>query len=283
MTQLGGQKAPERPERVGFLPDYNQAMGGLVVLSPHLDDAVFSCGGWMAQRASAGDEVRVLTICAGDPPAGPLSSFAEQLHLRWGTAVAPASVRRTEDRIAAGRLGALARHLDIPDAIYRTAEDGTPLYPDETAIFGALHAQDSRIVEYLGDLLSQACDASTQVVCPLAVGGHVDHQLTRGAAERLGLGLWYYYDLPYASRGGGLPAGFSMPAGEVVSLPLAHEEIEAWASAAAEYRSQIGSFWSDADHLLSELIELHDAWGGARLLLAYGSHPYGQALGPLAL
>jgi hypothetical protein len=74
-----------------------------------------------------------------------------------------------------------------------------------------------------------------------------------------------------------------MPAGEVVSLPLAHEEIEAWASAAAEYRSQIGSFWSDADHLLSELIELHDAWGGARLLLAYGSHPYGQALGPLAL
>jgi hypothetical protein len=258
-------------------------MGGLLVLSPHLDDAVFSCGGWMAQRSSAGDEVRVLTICAGDPPVGPLSPFAEQLHRRWGTAVAPGSVRRTEDRIAAGRLGALAGHLDIPDAIYRTAQSGTHLYPDETSLFGALHAEDAQIVEHLGELLSQACDASTQVVCPLAFGGHVDHQLTRRAAERLGLGLWYYYDLPYASRGGELPAGFGMPPGEVVSLPLAQEEIEAWASAAAEYRSQIGSFWSDTDQLLRELIDVHDAWGGARLLLAEGSRPYAHSLGPLAL
>ncbi len=258
-------------------------MGVLVVLSPHLDDAVFSCGGWMAQHASAGDEVRVLTICAGDPPPGPLSSFAEALHLRWGTAVAPASVRRAEDRIATGRLGALARQLDIPDAIYRMAEDGTHLYREETAIFGALHADDSRIIEYLERLLSQACDASTQVVCPLAIGGHVDHQLTRKAAERLDLGLWYYYDLPYASRGGGLPDGLGMPAGEAVILPLAQEEIDAWASAAAEYRSQIGSFWSDADHLLRELIQLHDTWGGARLLLASGSRPYARAFGPQAL
>jgi hypothetical protein len=237
----------------------------------------------MAQSASAGDEVQVLTICAGDPPPGPLSAFAEQLHLRWGTALAPASVRRAEDRIATGRLGALARHLDLPDAIYRVAEDGTHLYAEELAIIGALQPGDFRIVEHLGILLAQACDASTQVVCPLAIGGHVDHQLTRFAAERLGLGLWYYYDLPYASRGGGLPAGLSLPDGEVVSLPLAEEEIEAWASAAAEYRSQIGSFWSDAEHLLSELIELHDSWGGARLLLAGGSRPYAHPRAPRAL
>lgn len=254
-------------------------MGALMVLSPHLDDAVFSCGGWMAQRASAGDEVRVLTICAGDPPPGPLSPFAEQLHLRWGTAVAPASVRRTEDRIATARLGALASHLDIPDAIYRVDQDGRHLYAEETAIFGALHADDSRIVERLGSLLSQAYDVSTQVVCPLAIGGHVDHQLTRHTAERLGLGLWYYYDLPYASRGGGMPPGLGLPPGQVVSVPLAQEEIEAWAGAAGEYRSQVGSFWSDADHLLQELVEIYDSWGGARLLLGGGSRPYAPSLG----
>ena len=254
-------------------------MGVWVLLSPHLDDAVFSCGGWMAQRASAGDEVRVITICAGDPPPGPLSPFAEQLHARWGTAAAPASMRRTEDRIATGRLGALPRHLDFPDAIYRKAGDGTYLYADERAIFGRLHPEDQRLVDHLGSLLSQSCDASCRIVSPLAIGGHVDHRLTRGAAERLDVDLWYYYDQPYASRGGELPEGLPMPHGDVTHQPLALEEIEAWASAAGEYRSQIGSFWSDPDQLLKELIEHHDRWGGLRLLQSrrdgMGSRPSG--------
>ncbi|MCJ7512585.1 MAG: PIG-L family deacetylase [Anaerolineales bacterium] len=256
-------------------------MGVFVVLSPHLDDAVFSCGGWMAQRASAGAEVRVLTICAGDPPPGPLSPFAERLHARWGTAVPPASVRRTEDRIATGRLGALARHLDIPEALYRKADDGSHLYPDEAAIFNGLHAEDARRVDPLKKLLSQA-DPNCQILCPLGIGGHVDHQLTRLAAEKLGLGLWYYYDLPYASRGGELSAGLGMPAGIAGTVPLAPEEIEAWASAAAEYRSQLGTFWTDPEHLLRELTDFHDAWGGVRLILPQGSQADSAPVGPMA-
>ena len=258
-------------------------MGVWVLLSPHLDDAVFSCGGWMAQRASAGDEVRVFTICAGDPPPGPLSDFAERLHARWGTAVAPASIRRTEDRIATGRLGALPRHLDVPDAIYRKADDGTHLYADERAIFGALHPEDQRLVDHLGTLLSQSCDTRCRIVSPLAIGGHVDHQLTREAAERLGAALWYYYDLPYASRGGRLPDGLPMPPGDVTRQPLAPEEIDAWANAAAEYRSQISSFWSDPDQLLRELIEHHDRWGGLRLLRSGGAGMDAQPSGTPSL
>jgi LmbE family N-acetylglucosaminyl deacetylase len=258
-------------------------MGVWVLLSAHLDDAVFSCGGWMAQRASAGDEVRVITVCAGDPPPGPLSPFAEQLHARWGTAVAPASIRRTEDRIATGRLGALPRHLDLADAIYRKAGDGTHLYADERAIFGALHPEEQRLVEHLGSLLSQSCDSSCRIISPLAIGGHVDHRLTRLAAERLDGPLWYYYDLPYASRGGGLPDGLALPPGELTLLPLAAEEIEAWASAAAEYRSQISSFWTDPDQLLKELIEQHDRWGGLRLLQPAGLDRDTQPAGTPAL
>jgi len=224
----------------------------------------------MAQRASAGDEVRVLTICAGDPPPGPLSPFAEALHVRWGTAVTPATARRTEDRIATGRLGALAWHFDIPDAIYRIAGDGGHLYATEADIFGELHPEDLRIADHLTRQLVQAQDPNLRILCPLGFGGHADHRLTRLAAEGLGVGLWYYYDLPYASRGGELPAGMGMPDGEVTTFPLAPEEIEAWASAAAEYRSQVSSFWPDTEHLYRELQAFHDAWGGTRLLIAGG-------------
>ncbi len=253
------------------LPDYNQLMAVYVILSPHLDDAVFSCGGWMAQRASAGEEVRVLTICAGDPPPGPLSPFAERLHTRWRPGVAPASVRRAEDLIATGRLGALARHFDVPDAIYRKTPEGVPLYPDEAAIFGRLHPEDAELVERLGRLLSQACDSTCQVLCPLAIGGHVDHVLTRQAAERMALGLWYYRDMPYDSRGGTLPEGCAIPEGGERIVPLAPEEIEAWASAVAEYRSQLSTFWTETAQLLKELSEYHDRWGGVRLTVGMGA------------
>ena len=53
-----------------------------VYLSPHLDDAVLSCGGMIHRQAQAGERVVVVTVCAGDPPPGPLSDFARSLHER---------------------------------------------------------------------------------------------------------------------------------------------------------------------------------------------------------
>jgi len=46
---------------------------------------------------------------------------------------------------------------------------------------------------------------------PLAIGSHRDHVLTRTAAERLGIPLWFYADYPYLVYGdhtlsGWLPA-----------------------------------------------------------------------------
>ncbi|MRR32548.1 PIG-L family deacetylase, partial [bacterium] len=90
-----------------------------IYLSPHLDDAVLSCGGMIAEQASGGDSIQIWTICAGAPPAGRLSPFARKLHQRWGTGRDAIKVRRLEDRAACQRLGAVSRHFPIPDCIYR--------------------------------------------------------------------------------------------------------------------------------------------------------------------
>jgi len=55
-----------------------------VFLSPHLDDAVLSCGGFIFELIQKGERVEICTICAGDPPPGELSPLAEMLHQRWG-------------------------------------------------------------------------------------------------------------------------------------------------------------------------------------------------------
>jgi len=39
-----------------------------IYLSPHLDDAVLSCGGIIWQQVQSGHQVEIWTICAADPP-----------------------------------------------------------------------------------------------------------------------------------------------------------------------------------------------------------------------
>lgn len=252
------------PLHAGFI-GYNPHMGVRFLLSPHLDDAVLSCGGLIARWINRGYDVTVLTIFAGDPPPGPLSPYAQELHSRWDQPDGAVASRRAEDRIACGRLGASVVHLTFPDALYRRSSAGDFLYPNEASVFGGIQPEEDPLVETICAGIPQAHEADSTWLCPIGIGGHVDHRLTRRAAERLGVGLWYYRDLPYDNRGGSLPAGMSMPTGVEAVLALAPEEIESWATAVAEYRSQVSTFWADEAELLQELTEYHERMGGIRV------------------
>ena len=104
-----------------------------LVLAPHPDDAVFSCGGAIRRRAESGQNVLVVTVCAGEPPpTRDLSPFALRLHGRWLSAgpenerspIPVHEVRRAEDARAVSGLGATVEWWDVPDAIYRRDEAG---------------------------------------------------------------------------------------------------------------------------------------------------------------
>src|SRR5262245_42598457 len=79
-----------------------------IYLSPHLDDAVLSCGGSIARHSAAGARVLVVTICtAAPPPEGPFSDFAKETHNLWGlTADQGMHARLHEDSLAMEHLGA---------------------------------------------------------------------------------------------------------------------------------------------------------------------------------
>jgi LmbE family N-acetylglucosaminyl deacetylase len=96
--------------------------GRVVIISPHLDDAVLSLGSAIAGAARRGARVEVLTVFGGDPlsqaPAGPWdrrSGFATE-----GEA---ARVRRHEDLEACATLGASARWLTFGDEQYERRGD----------------------------------------------------------------------------------------------------------------------------------------------------------------
>ncbi len=125
-------------------------------LSPHLDDAALSCGGLIWEQAQSGEEVSLWTICAGDPPSGPLSPFAESVHARWGTGREASAARRAEDIRSCAILGAAFHHLSIPDCIYRRSpKTGEVLYGSEETIFGPVHPEETLLVSKLARQISR--------------------------------------------------------------------------------------------------------------------------------
>jgi hypothetical protein len=76
------------------------------------------------------------------------------------------------------------------------------------------------------------------VVGPLAVGGHVDHVLTRHAVEHLGLPVKYYADIPYLLDH---PEQLASATRALRPLPnpVTKKGLAAWKKGIASYRSQI--------------------------------------------
>jgi LmbE family N-acetylglucosaminyl deacetylase len=248
-----------------------------IYLSPHLDDAVFSCGGMIHRHIQGGGRVVVVTVCTGDPPPGPLSEYAESLHQRWQTndhaPVAPAEMvrtRRNEDLDALAALGAQAVHLDVPDCIYRLNQASNwPLYTSDAAIFGPLNPSELTLVRRVATKLTNLLHGfgRHQLFVPLGIGNHVDHQLTRRAAEVAGGIYGYYEDYPYAANafdGAGGPNIVS-PSGRTLTRELVHlseADLAGRVAAMARYLTQVSTFWPDPAALDTEVRQFTRRTGG---------------------
>lgn len=232
-------------------------MKTVLFVSPHLDDAVFSCAGMIRYLVTDGWKVIVATVFTegGDE------------HV-W---------RRTEDLDAARLLGFEAVHLGFPDAPFRQPGHGTY----EEILFG-WNALDDAMVERLRTLISGW--QADLMFGPLGVGEHVDHRIVfeavrhvdgvefyeerpyayaRGAAEvrlrRLGVPLDFdearlladWRDLPfvrlYSAGEGLLPS--SLDATEIMAADpkLLRADIQAACEASQCYKSQYQAFCGDAE------------------------------------
>jgi LmbE family N-acetylglucosaminyl deacetylase len=149
--------------------------GHVVVVSPHLDDAVLSAFGLLTEASSA----TVLTVFAGIPDDSVPPGEYDRL-TRSASPRARMLARREEDARVLGWLGVGHIHLDYFDHPYRTADPQTADLA--RAIAAVLPDHDTLVI-------------------PAAIGAHPDHVLARDAALLLpvvGVHL-AMADLPYAA------------------------------------------------------------------------------------
>ena len=221
-----------------------------VIISPHFDDGVFSCGGTAHKLTAAGHSVLVITMMGGlfhgELPNTPILA---DLHRRWQAGEDPLRQRQLEDERASQSLGLDFMHVPLPDCVYRLAGD-LPLYPSEESLFGDVHSADFA-PRLLKGIQIPELETASQVYLPLGVGHHVDHQITRDwgmtqlrdAPDKSA--LRFYVEFPYskADRSTELALGaLDLPL-EPADVTLSDADINGKIRAIACYESQISTFW----------------------------------------
>ena len=149
----------------------------VVILSPHLDDAVLSCWHLLCGPGDVG----VINVFAGSPPPGAGASWWDR---KTGATDSAARMeeRRAEDREAFAIAGRTATSLDFLDEQYDP--------PDQS-------------VEEIASKLRELIAPEAVVYAPAALGEHGDHRRVRGAALELaasGQHVRLYADHPHAVR-----------------------------------------------------------------------------------
>jgi LmbE family N-acetylglucosaminyl deacetylase len=153
----------------------------VVIVSPHLDDAVLGCGRFMAVNPG----MTVVTVFAGNPPSypDPMRLWDVQSGFQPGDDVMEA--RRKEDEAALAVLGATPVHLDFVEHTYNPGD--RPVAP-----------------EVLADAMAPALASldPTLVIAPFGLA-NPDHDVTHRACmlarERIGdaIAWWCYEDMGY--------------------------------------------------------------------------------------
>lgn len=152
--------------------------GNVVVLSPHLDDAVLSVGAAIRTSSGRGSRVRVLTVLGGDPDSlTPASSWDQRAG--FSTEGEAARTRRREDALACSLLGAEPIWLPFGDMTY------------------GRRATDDEVWAKVASRL----EGSDTVLVPGSPLSHPDHRWLAGLAlERLdpAVRTGLYLEQPYA-------------------------------------------------------------------------------------
>ncbi|MEH3077155.1 MAG: hypothetical protein PGN11_10830 [Quadrisphaera sp.] len=157
-------------------------VAGVAVVSAHLDDAVLSA----STEVAAAD--RVVTVFAGVPPEGTPPGDWDVL---TGAHDAAARVRdrHLEDDAALAALSPRVTALRLGELDLQHRPSGVP-----------------PVLAELGAALADAARGCRHLYLPAAVGQHPDHVSTHragfAAAQRLGVPVTLYADVPYSVRWG---------------------------------------------------------------------------------
>lgn len=178
-------------------------------ISPHLDDAVLSCGGLISKEVRINNtQVYVLNLFSGLPEKNSLSEAAKQFHQSCGLGSNAIEIRKQEELAASKNLGYTPLFLDLFESQYRLNKFGQHVYDSFDEVFKGNAEKESTLISYLEENMEKIIKAHyfDTIFIPLTIGNHVDHVIARRAVENISQRnfpkekIKFYEDMPYACR-----------------------------------------------------------------------------------
>ena len=234
-----------------------------IFLSPHLDDVVFSVGGFLYQLSKQGQETHVWTIFAGqNPPQSKRTPIANEIIERWGYGEQTTKLRIKEDQNALLILqNSKQYYFDFLDAIYRKNDLGENIINDEPDFikeFNSIEYQN--IISELKSFFSSKfknLDPSLLYI-PIAMGNHPDHKVLRIAVDEIidnhpQIQLIYFADFPYTIRVNNNGDEYAPINTKKFQVEIDENSQQKWIKAISAYHSQFPDYWQNKQELNAQL------------------------------
>ncbi len=157
----------------------------IVFISPHLDDAILSCGALIyILRKKA--EIKIITIISKAGKNKLTKSAGAFLKAsNYNNAENLFEDRKKEDKNICNYLKIEWKHMNFIDAAWRMSDNN----------------QEIRMQEKIVMVLKKMTQKTSLIFCPIGIGGHEDHLLVRKISDLLPeRKIIYYADYPYLMK-----------------------------------------------------------------------------------
>lgn len=232
-------------------------MKKILVVSPHLDDAVLSCGDLIDKYVKENNTVDVITVFSGKPQKNNVSSAAKKFHDNCFLGIDAMKYRKKEDIKAHKLLKCHSLYLNFKECLYRSDKLGF-IYPNLDDIYHLEIDREQENIKELSKRLLAIINNYDEIYAPLGLGNHADHLLVNLAINKIRKQLkgklFFYEEVAYvcyyyrnnndSNWGKGLKSKI---------ITLSNDNYSNKISAILLYRSQLNILWSDMSQMISDL------------------------------
>jgi LmbE family N-acetylglucosaminyl deacetylase len=178
-------------------------MRKILVLSPHMDDAVLSCCDYLLNKKNKKSEVKIITIFTNFK-SEVITSDAKRYLKKSGheNIYDFEKERKKEDRNSLDFLGFKHEYWDFIDGGFRQFNKKN-IYKNYNQLFsGRIHPKDKKIILKILEKLKKYKNDFDEILIPLGIGKHADHLIIKSCGEKVfnKNKINYYIDWPYAFK-----------------------------------------------------------------------------------
>jgi len=218
-----------------------------IFFSPHIDDAVLSCGGLIASLK--GKKILVVDIFTnflGEKYSKHAKYYLKSL--KFADASEYFTARKEEEKKAARILNFDFYFCNFPEAIFRFEKKiifNNFFYKNTEQLLSGINKRDKKIIflvkKRVDDILKDSRTRNGKIYFPLGIGNHADHKIL----NKIGLSLknkniFFYQDFPYCVKEYRQSNYF-----KAKKVFLANKDFQLKSKAIRQYKSQLRALFKN--------------------------------------